>query len=177
MQHNWQQILTDFGPPVWRTLRCLLGNEADARDCYQTVFLEGFQYSQEKQVEDWEKLLKRIARMRALDLLRKQYRRAAHVDSTTNTEEAISRRPSPEKELETTELAERLRACLALLSEQQAEVFVTRYVDQLSYDQIAERTGSNRNAVGVMLNRAKKQLRNLLSDDVNAALNTRETLS
>lgn len=80
MEHNWQQILTDYGPAVWRTVRCLLGNEADARDCYQTVFLEGFQFSQEKQVQDWEKLLKRIARVRALDLLRKQYRRAANFD-------------------------------------------------------------------------------------------------
>ena len=174
MEHNWQQILADYGPAVWRTVRCLLGNEADARDCYQTVFLEVFQFSREEQVEDWAKLLKRIARMRALDLLRQRYRRAAHVDSAATTEEAMSRLPSPENELEAAEAADRLRACLALLSQQQAEVFVMRYVEQLSYDQIAERTGSNRNAVGVMLNRARKQLRRLLDEDVDAASSTPE---
>ena len=76
--------------------------------------------------------------------------------------------------MEAAELAERLRVCLAMLSPQQAEAFVMRYVEQLSYDQIAKRTGSNRNAVGVMLNRARKQLRSLLDEDVDAALNTGE---
>jgi len=175
MEHDWHQILTDYGPAVWRTVRCMLGNEADARDCYQTVFLEAFQFSQEKQAEDWGQLLKQIARMRALDLLRKRYRRAAHVDSTTAMDSAISKLPSPESELEAAELAEQLRACLAQLSQQQAEVFVMRYVEQLSYDQIAERTASNRNAVGVMLNRARKQLRSLLDEDVDADLNPEET--
>ncbi len=176
MKHDWQQILTDHGPPVWRAVRCLVGNEADARDCYQTVFLEAFRFSQDEPVEDWAKLLKRIARMRALDLLRKRYRRAAHVDLAATTDEAVCRLPSPHDELEAAELTERLRACLALLSPQQAEVFVMRYVEQLSYDQIAERTGSNRNAVGVMLNRARKQLRSFLDEDVDPALNTGETL-
>jgi RNA polymerase sigma-70 factor (ECF subfamily) len=174
MEHNWQQILADDGPAVWRTVRCLLGNEADARDCYQTVFLEAFQFSRREQVEDWSKLLLRIARMRALDLLRKRYRHAAHVDSAATTDDAISRLPSPESVLDAAELAERLRASLAMLSRQQAEVFVMRYVEQLSYDRIGERTGSNRNAVGVMLNRARKQLRSLLDENVDADVNAEE---
>jgi len=174
VEHDWRQILTDHGPPVWRTVRCLLGNEADACDCYQAVFLEAFQFSRVERVKDWPKLLKRIARMRALDVLRKRYRHAGHVDSTANTDDAVSRLPGPADELEAAELAERLRACLALLSQQQAEVFVMRYVEQLSYDEIAERTGSNRNAVGVMLNRARTQLRRLLEEDPDIAFNTRE---
>ncbi len=43
LKHDWQQILADYGPSVWRTGCCLLGNEADARDCYQPVFLKAFQ--------------------------------------------------------------------------------------------------------------------------------------
>ena len=174
MEHDWRQILSDEGPATWRTVRCLLGNEADARDCYQSVFLEAFQFSRKRPVGDWGKLLKRIARMRALDLLRKRYRYAAHVDSAATTAEAVSRAPSPEDEFEAAELAQRLRASLSRLSPQQAEVFVMRYVELLSYDQIAERTGSNRNAVGVMLNRARKQLRSLLGEDVDIAFDGRE---
>ena len=68
----------------------------------------------------------------------------------------MSRLPAPEDEAEASELADQLRApCLALLPPRQAEIFVMRFVEQLSYDEIAERTGSNRNAVGAMLNRAR----------------------
>ena len=40
-----------------------------------------------------------------------------------------------------------------------------RYVEELPYDEIAERTQSNRNAVGVMLNRARRQLQQLLASN------------
>ena len=73
MEIDWQPILEHYGPAVWRTVRSLVGNEADARDCYQTVFLEALQFSRRSEVEDWSHLLGRIARVRALDVLRGRY--------------------------------------------------------------------------------------------------------
>ncbi len=181
METDWRRILSEHGPAVWRTVRFLVGNEADAGDCYQTVFLDALRFSQNQAVEDWGRLLARFARMRALDLLRKRYRVASHIDPAASVDEIASRSPSPQHALEAAELAQRLRDCLASIPEQQAEVFVMRYFEQLSYEQIAERTGSNRNAVGAMLNRARGQLRELL--DMNdaggpsGALGSRETLS
>jgi RNA polymerase sigma-70 factor (ECF subfamily) len=165
MEHDWPRILSEHGPAVWRVLRCVIGNEADARDCYQAVFLEGFQFSRNQAVNDWEKLLKHIARMRALDLLRQRYRAARHLDATADLTDFVSPSPAPEVEAQAAELADQLRASLALLPPKQAEAFVMRFVEKLSYDQIAERTGSNRNAVGAMLNRARTQLRRHLEVD------------
>lgn len=162
MEHNWPKILSDHGPAVWRVLRCLIGHEADARDCYQAVFLEGFQFSRTHAIDDWEKLLKRIARMRALDQLRKRYRAVNQLDQAADVQDSVSRFPSPDEEAESAELSDRLRISLALLPTQQAEVFVMRFVEQLSYDEIAERTSSNRNAVAAILNRARTQLRQYL---------------
>ena len=48
-----------------------------------------------------------------------------------------------------------------------------RFVDQLSYDEIAERTGSNRNAVGAMLNRARTQLRQHFEENSRTAVKDR----
>jgi RNA polymerase sigma-70 factor (ECF subfamily) len=155
----------------------MVGHEADARDCYQKVFLEAFQYSRKhpkkEAVNDWEKLLKRIARTCAIDLLRQRYRTAARVDATADLETSLSRFSAPENEAEAAELAEQLRICLARLPQQQAEVFVMRFVEQLSYDEIAERTGSNRNAVGAMLNRARRQLRKHFDEDSSTTVKSR----
>lgn len=173
MAHDWPSILSAHGPAVWRLVRSLVGNEADARDCYQTVFLEALQFSRKQTIDDWDKLLHRIARSRALDSLRKRYRVRARIDVSADLENSASRSPAPEDEAEAAELAERLRAALALLPSQQAEVFVMRFVEQLSYDEIAARTGSNRNAVGALLNRARTQLRGRLEEDTSTSVESR----
>ena len=159
---DWQQILSDFGPDVWRTICSLVGNEADARDCYQVVFLDAFRYSKTHRVANWQALLKRMARLRALDHLRRRYRQSVRFDEAGLADEPISSLPSPDTQLGTKELTEKLREGLSELTTQQAEAFVLRYVDQLSYDEIAERLDSNRNAIGAMLSRARKQLRAVL---------------
>ena len=168
MEHDWQQILFVHGPALWRFLRCFVGHEADARDCYQTVFLEAFRYSRTQTVDDWDRLLKRIARTRGFDALRKRYRTAGRIDAAADLGDSVSRLPTPEEEVEASELADQLRAGLALLPARQAEIFVMRFVEQLSYDEIAERTESNRNAVGAMLNRARVQLRRYLEEKGSA---------
>jgi RNA polymerase sigma-70 factor (ECF subfamily) len=173
MEYDWARILSTYGPDVWRILRCLLGHDADARDCYQTVFLEALQFSRKRSIDDWGKFLHRIARVRALDLLRKRYRVAARIDTAADPGSAESRVPAPDDEAEAAELADQLRDGLALLPQQQAETFVMRFVEQLSYDEIAERTGSNRNAVGAMLNRARTQLRQHLEEDSRDAVKVR----
>jgi RNA polymerase sigma-70 factor (ECF subfamily) len=173
MEHDWPRILAAHGPAVWRVLRSLTGNDADARDCYQTVFLEVLTFSRRQPVDDWDRLLNRIARSRALDVLRKRYRAGARIDAAADPASAASRLPAPEQQAEAAELAERLRASLALLPPQQAEVFVMRFVEQLSYEEIAARTGSSPGAVGALLNRARAQLRRHLEEDTSTSVEAR----
>ena len=170
MEIDWQPILEHYGPAVWRTVRSLVGNEADARDCYQTVFLEALQFSRRSEVEDWSHLLGRIARVRALDVLRGRYRRAKQDDATGSVDTAECPSATASDELDAKELSERLRGALAAISVEQAEVFVMRYIDQLTYDEIAVRTKSNGNAVGAMLSRARKQLRELLGESESPSI-------
>lgn len=126
MEIDWQQILQQHGPAVWRAVRRLVGNEADARDCYQTVFLEALQFSRRSDVEDWSHLLGRIARVRALDALRVRYRRGAQVPATGSVDAAECRSATASDELDAKELSDRLRGALAAISIEQAEVFVMR---------------------------------------------------
>lgn len=54
------------------------------------------------------------------------------------------------EELDAKQLSDRLRGALAAISAEQPEVFVMRYVDQLTYDKIVERTNSNRKSSTAM---------------------------
>ena len=98
-----------------------------------------------------------------------------HSDSDINSEEAACSQPLPEEQFAAGELSDRLRIALTRLTEQQAEVFVMRYVEELPYDEIAQRTKSNRNAVGVMLNRARTQLQQLLGSGGDSQREIRST--
>lgn len=175
MEIDWHKVLDDHGATVWKTVRRLVGNEADARDIYQVTYLEAFQFSQSSVVDNWERLLRRIARMRSMDLLRKRYRLGERLELNTAAEDVESGEPAPEDRLATAELSEQLRFALTRLTEQQAEVFVMRHVEDLPYEEIALRTDSNRNAVGVMLNRARKQLRELLVPGIDAPVDIPST--
>ena len=63
----------------------------------------------------------------------------------------VSRDASPGQEAEADELIDRLRAALAGLPREQAEVFCLNCLDNLSYREIGGRLQLTPNAVGVMV--------------------------
>ena len=71
---DWNQILDDFGPVVWRQTLRMLGNAADAADCFQIVMFEAIELSKREEVHAWGPLLRRLAILRSLDRLRARYR-------------------------------------------------------------------------------------------------------
>src|SRR4051812_18269093 len=71
---NWPEVIRDCGPVVWRTAYRLLGNAADAADCFQQTFLAAVELEAAEPVRNWPAALKRIATVRALDQLRTRYR-------------------------------------------------------------------------------------------------------
>jgi RNA polymerase sigma-70 factor (ECF subfamily) len=73
-----------------------------------------------------------------------------------------SHNPDPAQQLETDELAARLRKAIAQLPQQHAEVFCLRYLNGMSYRLIAKQLGIKTSAAGVSLHRARARLRMLL---------------
>ena len=74
---DWEQIVREFGPVVWKAASRLLAIEADIADCFQRTFLSAVELVQAKPVRDWGAFLKRVATARALEQLRSRYRDAA----------------------------------------------------------------------------------------------------
>lgn len=68
---DWQIIIKEHGPVVWQTAYRLLGNHADAADCFQETFVSALEFCQHQRVRNFSALLARLATTRAIDQLRR----------------------------------------------------------------------------------------------------------
>jgi RNA polymerase sigma-70 factor (ECF subfamily) len=159
---DWPQLVQEHGPMVWRTTYRLLNNEADAADCFQRTFVAALELARTQTVRNWPAFLNRLATLRALECLRQKRRDARRHISLSEGAPADARAINPLQAAETGELAEHLRQALAELDQRQAQVFCLACLEDLSYRQIAAQLGLSVSHVGVLLNRARACLRNLL---------------
>ncbi len=171
---DWQGIVGRDGPVVWRTVYRLLGNRADAEDCYQETFLSALDLWRRQPVRNSRAMLQRLATARAMDRLRGRYRNAARgsiapMGADCDRTPAVT--PGPAESAEAAELSARLREALAALSAKQAEVFCLFSLNGWSYQEIADHLHITLDAVGVLLHRARGKLRlklaSLAPDKVN----------
>ncbi|HEX4412649.1 MAG TPA: sigma-70 family RNA polymerase sigma factor [Lacipirellulaceae bacterium] len=170
---NWDAIVADHGCAVWETLWRLLGNRADAEDCFQETFVAAWKFSRRQTVECWAALLCSLATARAIDRLRERYRlfRNHGHDAASkrmvgpSAAEAVSTAAGPVEQAVAAELSDRLRAALGQLSEKQAEIFSLHVLSGWSQREIAERLKMTDNYVGVTIYRARQQLQQLLRAD------------
>jgi len=168
---DWQTIVTECGPLVWRTAYRLLGNHADAADCFQEAFLAALELSRRQSVRNMPGLLVRLATTRAIDRLRQRLRQEQWRTEDPDGDGTGS--SSPADLVQAEELVGQLREAIGELPVQEAKVFCLRYLSDMSYRQIASQLGIGINVVGVALYRAKARLREALGasqmdkDEVN----------
>lgn len=162
---DWTTILERDGPAVWRTAFRILGNQADADDCLQEAFLAALDVSRRTVVRHWRALLQRLATARAVDRLRERVRRRPEPVADWGLIGGPAADPS--RFAEADELADGLRSALARLSARQAEVFCLYALEEWNYREIAAHTGLSVVAVGVLLHRARQNLRGLMADHLD----------
>ena len=163
---DWHSIVNDNRQRVWRTVYRLLGNEADAADCFQETFISALLLSRRQEVRNWPALLQRMATSRALDRLRQRIRQNGYCQTAPEWSAVNSMQPGPDQQAQATELSERLRLALTQLPPKQAQAFSLRFLEDLSYRQIAQQMKIKEDAVGVLLHRARSQLRQLLASEL-----------
>lgn len=159
---DWQTIIRDHGPLVWRTAFRLLNRHADAADCFQQTFLAAVEVAERQPVRDWPALLRRLATARAIEQLRARYRDGERGEPLAETD-ADPAALDPVTVAAGGELAERLREALAVIDPTQATAFCLTALDGLSNVDAAGAMGVSANHVGVLLHRARQTLRGKLS--------------
>jgi RNA polymerase sigma-70 factor (ECF subfamily) len=159
---DWSEIVQQHGPLVWATVYRLVRHDADAADCFQRTFMSALVLSRTQTIHNWPGLLRQLGTARSLELLRQRLRQAQRVRPLIADAAVASREPGPDQSAAESELSDRLRQALAQLDARQAEVFCLASLEGHSYAEIAEQLGLTVNHVGVLLNRARQNLRDRL---------------
>jgi RNA polymerase sigma-70 factor, ECF subfamily len=157
---DWQEIIDRDGKAVWQTAYRIVGNRADADECFQEAFLAALEVSRREEVRNWRALLQRLATARAVDRLRSRYRQGSQ-QRPDDWDALPGPAPTASQIVEDSELADWLASALASLPLQQAEVFCLHCREDWSYREIAQHLAITVDSVGVLLHRARKQLRAL----------------
>jgi RNA polymerase sigma factor (sigma-70 family) len=134
-----------------------LKDEDEAKDAVQDVFLKLWQKRDElEKVENIEAFAMRMTRNRCLDVIRatKTIPISAETDRKMK-EETVD----VHKHVEFTESANQIKKLIDQLPDLQRTVMYLRDIEQLSYDEIAETTELQLNAIRVNLSRARKKVR------------------
>ena len=154
------EIVAVHGDRVWSIVFRIVGNEHDAKDCYQQTFLDALAMDSSG-IRNWEAMLCRIATRRAMDAFRKRYRS----NEVNLSNEAIFGDAAPDQRMEFEELRNDVRRVLLSLPDQQAHAFWLRHVEGFTPEETAQQLSVTVGHVRVLTHRAIKTLRIELQEE------------
>lgn len=159
------ELMDKYGRSVFSTAYKVLGNTDDAEDVLQEVFLH-LLHSWRKikpldSVRNWGAYLKVSAINRAIDVLRRRSRWKEESLDLVQERELVGMN-SPRYVAYEQQKAMFLRKALGQIPERDAKVFALRYIEDFSYEMIAEQLGLSVNQVGVILHRTRDCLKEIL---------------
>ncbi len=135
---------------VFRAALRVTGNPADAEDVLQTVFLRVLAGGTDLKATPLPAAyFRRAAVNAAVDLLR---RRTVHAEAAYDDQAPHAAVPGPSL------LKEQLRRAIATLDDEDASLFLLRYVEGLSNDELAGMFEIEKNNVAVRLHRIRMRL-------------------
>jgi RNA polymerase sigma-70 factor (ECF subfamily) len=152
---------------VFGLCRYMLDSRESAEDATSEVFLK-----LQRAIETYDgsipfpRWLLRVAGNQCIDVLRRQQRGRqviVDVDDGAPVIEAVSSEPLPLGAVISKEERANVRDTIARLPENYRVPLVLRYYGELSYDEIAQQLGLERNYVAALIFRAKRELRRKLA--------------
>ena len=170
-KHAYAQLVETHSDKIYRLALKMLGDEQDAEDVLQEVFIKAYNNIQgfegRSKVSTW---LYRIAVNESLMLLRKRKGMTVNIDQEYETDdgELMPRQITdwcclPEKELMSAETRQAIDRAIQTLSDANRAAFLLRDVEGLSTQDAAEVLNISESALKVRLMRARMALRESLT--------------
>lgn len=164
----YEIIVLRYNQSLYRVLRGYLKEEKDVEDTMQETYINAFQklnqFRGEASIATW---LIRIGINEALRHLKRNKRERKDLFFQVNLSDSslqIIDKMDPEKKKINGETAEAIEVAIGLLSPKYRSVFIMREVEGMSIREIAECLGIESTNVKVRLHRAKKILKDNLTD-------------
>jgi RNA polymerase sigma-70 factor, ECF subfamily len=159
----WGTLYRDYAPAMFRFCRRALPTREDAEDATMDIFIKIqknlSQYDATRSFSAW---LYKVAANHCWDILRR--RKIRQDKETEDVENVPLEHPDPsilDKMIEE-RTSDEVRKALGKMGARARMALVMRYYSDMSYDEIADALGVRRQFVGVVLLRARHELRRAL---------------
>jgi RNA polymerase sigma-70 factor (ECF subfamily) len=156
---SWEQVVTEHRSRVYRLAYRLTGNQHDAEDLTQDVFVRVFRSLSSFRPGSFEGWLHRITTNLFLDQVRRRTRQRTEPLDADAPEWARATGPDPAALLADADLSADVRAALRALPEQFRVAVVLCDVDGLTYEEIAADQGIKLGTVRSRIHRGRAMLR------------------
>src|SRR5467141_277714 len=159
----WGELYREHAPAIFRFCRRALPAREDAEDATMEIFMKlrdklG-QYDQSRSFTAW---LYKVSANHCWDLLRRRKIRQDKENEDVDSVPLEQPEPSQLDRLIEQRTSEEVRKALDKLGARARMALVMRYYSDMSYDEIADALGVRRAFVGVVLLRARHELRQAL---------------
>lgn len=145
---------------LYRFARRITNHDGEAEDIVQDVFVKLWNKRYDlKQYSSTEALAMVMTKNLSLDYLKSKRSKVATMDQARHL---VNETDNPAARAEQADAIQNLQKVLKTLPEQQRMILHLRDIEQREFDEIAEITHLNLNAVRVNLSRARKSLREKL---------------
>jgi RNA polymerase sigma-70 factor (ECF subfamily) len=152
-------LVRRYQQPLLRAMLPVTENHEESQDIVQEAFIQAYRnlasFRGDSTFFTW---IYRIA----FNLAKARYRKQRPLSIDTSTLSLPSDEPSAEHKFESSEFRVILRTAIAKLSTDHQHVIILREIEELDYDEIAQRLDLSVGTVRSRLHRARTQLRELL---------------
>ncbi len=170
--HAFEELISSYEKKIFNIVYRIVGDYNDAEDISQEIFIKVFRsINNFKERSSFYTWLYRIAVNECMDILKKKKKTAAYsIDTPIQTEDDQIPREikdygeSPEEKVERKELRNYIESALNSVTYEHRTMIVLRDIQGLSYEEIAEIVKCPAGTVKSRINRARKALKELLSD-------------
>ena len=162
----FEQLVVAYRDQVFRLALRMCGNEADADEVAQEAFLSAWKalpnFRGDSRFSTW---LYQLTSHAAIDLMRREKRQIAAEDITEVS--APDPAPGPQQQAERSEQRQAVRDAILQLTPEYRQIVVLRFLEELSYEEIGAMLALPSGTVKSRLNRARAQLKEILSRSGN----------